>query len=429
MSFKVIVDSCCDLTPSLLREEDFLSVPLTIRVGDHVVVDDASFDQADLLWRMKECETAPQTSCPAPAQYLDAFACGADDLYVITLSARLSGSHNSAQQARQLWLEEHPQARVHIFNSCSASAGEVLLALKVRELAAKGLPFQTVVSEATAFCTEMTTMFVLESLDNLRKNGRLTGLQSVVTGALRIKLLMGATPEGEIYKRGQAMSVKQALSKMVEIMSKDAAHAGKLLAIAHCNCLERAFQLKEMVRKSCHFSDILITETGGISTVYANDGGIVVGAGFFEELAVFESEFSGFDEIGIGSDDIDGLIGFVANSNCGDVGGDRGDGFDIAKLGDRGRVVECEAGLGILVVGGKLVDEIFGELFAGAWTDEDEVGIVFVRAGANEAADAASERHNQYDRSDADGDAECREESAGAIAVKAIERDAKMCSK
>ena len=276
MSFKVIVDSCCDLTPSLLREEDFLSVPLTIRVGDHVVVDDASFDQADLLWRMKECETAPQTSCPAPAQYLDAFACGADDLYVITLSALLSGSHNSAQQARQLWLEEHPQARVHIFNSCSASAGEVLLALKVRELAAKGLPFQTVVSEATAFCTEMTTMFLLESLDNLRKNGRLTGLQSVVTGALRIKLLMGATPEGEIYKRGQAMSVKQALSKMVEIMSKDAAHAGKLLAIAHCNCLERAFQLKEMVRKSCHFSDILITETGGISTVYANDGGIVV---------------------------------------------------------------------------------------------------------------------------------------------------------
>ena len=118
MSFKVIVDSCCDLTPSLLREEDFLSVPLTIRVGDHVVVDDASFDQADLLWRMKECETAPQTSCPAPAQYLDAFACGADDLYVITLSALLSGSHNSAQQARQLvstFLTPAPPLRARCF--------------------------------------------------------------------------------------------------------------------------------------------------------------------------------------------------------------------------------------------------------------------------------------------------------------------------
>ena len=276
MSFKVIVDSCCDLTPSLLREPDFTSVPLTIRVGGASIVDDATFDQAELLWRMKESDTAPQTSCPSPAQYLDAFDCGADELYVVTLSALLSGSHNSAQQARQLWLEEHPDARVHIFNSCSASAGEVLLALKVRELAAAGLPFQAVVLKATAFCSEMETMFVLESLDNLRKNGRLTGLQSVVTGALRIKLLMGATPEGEIYKKGQAMSVKQALSKMVEFMAKDVKHIGKTLAIAHCNCLERAFQLKEMVRKSCQFSDIIISETGGISTVYANDGGIVV---------------------------------------------------------------------------------------------------------------------------------------------------------
>ncbi len=82
-------------------------------------------------------------------------------------------------------------------------------------------------------------------------------------------------------------------------------------------------------------------EFGG--EIVTDDGGVVVGVGFFEELAVFESEFSGFGEIGIGSDDIDGLIGFATNSNCGDVGGDRGTGFDIAKLGDRDRVVEREA--------------------------------------------------------------------------------------
>ena len=80
MSFKVIVDSCCDLTPSLLREDAFLSVPLTIRVGDKHFVDDAGLDRAELLWRMKECESAPQTACPSPAQYLDAFDCGADEI-------------------------------------------------------------------------------------------------------------------------------------------------------------------------------------------------------------------------------------------------------------------------------------------------------------------------------------------------------------
>ena len=153
--------------------------------------------------------------------------------------------------------------------------GEVLLALKVRELAAAGLPFHEVVSQAAAFCGGMHTLFVLESLENLRKNGRLTGLQSVVTAALRIKLLMGSTPQGEICKKGQAMSMKQALGKMVELMAKDPDHVGKLLVLSHCNCLERAFQLREMAQKSCRFSEVFICETGGISTVYANDGGIV----------------------------------------------------------------------------------------------------------------------------------------------------------
>lgn len=275
MSFKIIVDSCCDLTPALLHNSAFCKVPLTIQVGPHTFVDDDTFDQANLLWRMKESEKAPKTSCPSPAAYLEAFDCGADDIYVVTLSALLSGSHNSAAQARLMFLEDHPGVRIHIFNSCSASSGEVLVALKVLELAQSGLDFNAVVQQTSRFINEMETLFVLETLDNLRKNGRLTRLQSLVTGTLKIKLLMGATPEGEICKRGQALSMKQALSKMVELMAKDPAHSGRTLCITHCNCLERAFQLKEMALKSCKFGEILICETGGISTVYANDGGIV----------------------------------------------------------------------------------------------------------------------------------------------------------
>lgn len=81
MSFKIIVDSCCDLTPAQLREDCFVSVPLTIRVGEHIVVDDASFDQGALLWRMKESATAPQSSCPSPIQYLEAFDKQLDALF------------------------------------------------------------------------------------------------------------------------------------------------------------------------------------------------------------------------------------------------------------------------------------------------------------------------------------------------------------
>ena len=238
-------------------------------------MDDETFDQADLIWSMRQSEDAPSTACPSPQAYLDAYQ-GADDVYVVTLSALLSGSHNSAEQARILMEEDRPEVNVHVFNSCSAASGELLVALAVQRLASAGMPFKRVVTEVEQFISQMQTMFVLESLENLRKNGRLTKLQAVITGALKIKLFMGATPEGEICKLGQALTIKQALSKMVDKVAADASHVGRTLAICHCNCLERAFQVKSMIEAKCKFAHILITEAGGITSVYANDGGIVI---------------------------------------------------------------------------------------------------------------------------------------------------------
>lgn len=276
MSFKIVVDSCCDLTAQMRKDPCFAVVPLTIHSNGSTFVDDETFDQADLLWSMKQSEAAPSTSCPSPQSYLDAYRSGDQDIYVVTLSALLSGSHNSAEQARLLLEEEHPEVNVHVFNSCSAAAGEVMVALKIRELAGSGMPFKHVVREVEQFIYRMKTLFVLETLENLRKNGRLTKLQAVVTGALKIKLFMGATPEGEICKLGQALSMKQALGKMVDRMAEDPDHKGRTLAISHCNCLERAFQVKALVEAKCAFSNVIILEARGITTVYANDGGIVV---------------------------------------------------------------------------------------------------------------------------------------------------------
>ncbi len=276
MSYKIVVDSCCEMTEQMKRDEDIVRVPLTIACGDHTFVDDSTFDQADLLWAMKQSKDAPATSCPSPQAYLDAFSGEAGDVYAVTLSALLSGSHNSAQQAKQLLEEDKPDANVHVFNSCSAVCGETLIAMKIKELAENGLPFKKVVREVEQFIQRMKTLFVLEDLENLRKNGRLTKMQAVVTGALRIKLFCHATPEGEIGKLGQALTVKQALGKLVERISGDLDHVGRTLIISHCNCMERAQKLKEQIEAKCRFGQILMTGAGGITTVYANDGGIVV---------------------------------------------------------------------------------------------------------------------------------------------------------
>lgn len=275
MSFKIIVDSCCDLSPEVLSTGVYQSIPLTIHVGDSEFRDDETLRTEVLVDAMAMCQEASHTACPAPAEYLAAYEAAEGDVYVVTLSALLSGSHNSAWQAAQIFREEHPDRNIHVFNSCSASAGETHIALALSKLASSGIPFGEVVAEMDRRIAQMNTLFVLENLDVLRKAGRLTRVQSLVTGALRVKLVMGATPQGEIMRHGQALSIKQALNKLCAIMAADQRHRGRLLCISHCLCRERAEYLRALAFKTCDFADVRIEETRGISSFYANSGGIV----------------------------------------------------------------------------------------------------------------------------------------------------------
>lgn len=273
MSYRLICDSCTDPTPDLRGDPHFTMVPLSIHVGAETMADDEELRQAVLLEKMRAAPGGTKTSCPAPAAYLQHFCDG--DNYVVTLSGRLSGSYNAAMQACAIYREEGGRGQVHVFNSRSATAGQTQAALLIRELAGAGTPFREVVDQVEAYLERMQTLFVLETLDNLRKNGRLTRMQSLVTGALRVKLLMGATPEGEIEKLGQGLSIRQTLGKMVSHIAADPGHVRKRLVLAHCNCQERVEHVRELVEQKCDFSEIVIVPTGGIATVYANNGGVV----------------------------------------------------------------------------------------------------------------------------------------------------------
>ena len=275
MGYKILCDSCTDFTPEMAADPHYARIPLRIFVGKEEFVDDGSIQQQVLLDAMKRCHEAPRTACPSPAHYMEHFD-DAEDIYIVTLSERLSGSCNAAVQAVTFYQEEGGKHNVHIFNSRSASAGQVQAALLIRELASQGLPFQQVVDQVEQYLDEMDTMFVLENLDNLRKNGRLTKVQALVTSSLRIKLLMGSTPEGEIRKLSQGFSERQALHKMIQRCADQPSHQGKRLVISHCNCPERAQYVRELAEKMCQFKEIIVTATGGISTVYAYDGGIVI---------------------------------------------------------------------------------------------------------------------------------------------------------
>ena len=99
---------------------------------------------------------------------------------MVTLSEQLSGSYNSARLGQQLFEEKHPERKVHVFNSRSASIGQTLVAMKAEEYELAGCSFEEVVEKTEQFVDGLDTYFVLESLETLRKNGRLSGIKAFV---------------------------------------------------------------------------------------------------------------------------------------------------------------------------------------------------------------------------------------------------------
>ena len=279
MDYKIIVDSCGELTYKMKESGIYLSAPLSMQVDGDTIMDDETFDQADFLRRVAASPECPKSSCPSPEKYMELYSGEERRVYVVTLSSELSGSFNSAQLAAKLWKEEHGEdgRQIHVFNSRSASVGETLIACKVRECEEQGMTFEETVSETEAYIEGQHTYFVLENLDTLRKNGRLTGIRSFVASALNIKPVMGSTPQGTICQLGQARGMKRALAKMTEQIVRDGKRTKeKVLAIAHCNCPERAREVERMILDKIRVRDSFIVDTAGISTMYANDGGIIV---------------------------------------------------------------------------------------------------------------------------------------------------------
>ena len=277
MSYKIAIDSCGELLNEWKDDERIESVPLTLMVGGESIIDDETFDQKDFLKKVASCLECPKSACPSPERYMKAYECEADHIYAVTLSSELSGSYNSAVLGKSLFLEDNPGKKIHVFNSKSASGGESLIAMKIVECEEKGLSFEEVIETVDKYIEEMSTFFVLENLETLRKNGRLSRVKALVASALKIKPVMGSTPEGSICQFDQARGMNKAIVKMVELVGEKGINIHeKIVAITYCNCPERAKMLEEAIRERLNPAKIVVMDTAGVSSMYANDGGVIV---------------------------------------------------------------------------------------------------------------------------------------------------------
>ena len=276
MKYKIVVDSCCELPKEYLSDERFERVPLGIEVGDYHILDDETFDQAEFLKRVAAYPKCPKSFCPSPERFMEAYHTEAEHVFAVTLSSKLSGSYNSAELSKRLYLEHYGEKKIHVVDSESASGGEAQIALKLLELEEEGLSFEEIVEKIEAFRDEMNTYFVLDNLETLRKNGRLSSVKAVVASTINIKPVMGAD-KGTIYQRGQGIGMKKALAKMADMIAGELMDAAKKrIIITHCNAAERAQTVKRLLESKVSVREILVMDTAGISSMYANDGGVIV---------------------------------------------------------------------------------------------------------------------------------------------------------
>ncbi len=277
MRYKIVVDSCCELPQDLKQDDRFEIVPLTLMVGDkYEKEDNEDFNQREFLDAVASCPECPKSACPSPERYMEAYRTEAEHVYAVTLSSKLSGSYNSALLGKNLYHEKYGDKDILVVDSKSASCGETQIAYKIVELEERGLSFDEITARIGQFVKGMNTYFVLENLDTLRKNGRLSGVKALVASTLNIKPVMGAD-DGSIIQLGQGIGMKKALGKMADTAIEQAADPGKKrLMITHCNNLKAAEFVRRHIEEKLEFMETLILDAAGVSSMYANEGGVIL---------------------------------------------------------------------------------------------------------------------------------------------------------
>lgn len=273
MEYKIVMDSAGDLLE--MEGAEFSNVPLKILAGDREFVDDATTDVEEMVDYMRTYVGKSSTACPSAGEYLEAFG-DAEDVYCVTITSGLSGSFNAARIAAQTYLEQHPQRRVHVFDSLSAGPEMTLVAEKIRELVQQKLPFDKIVSLVEEYNLKTQLAFSLESLHNLAQNGRVPGAVAKIAGMLSIRLVGKASDEGTLQPTGKARGDQKVPGELLKQLL-NLGYKGGRVRIHHCYNLPSAQRLKDAILEKFPQASIIIQRTNALCSFYAEKGGMLVG--------------------------------------------------------------------------------------------------------------------------------------------------------
>ena len=272
MNIKIVADSSANLPA--FSGLDYASVPLKIVTDEKEYVDDTSLNTEQMVCELEAYKGRSGTACPSVGDWLESFG-EADCVFTIAITSNLSGSHNAALQAKEIYEDTHPGRRVICLDSLSTGPEMVLTAEKIRELVAAGLDIDTVETQIREYMKKTHLLFSLESMDNLAKNGRVSKVVAKAAGILGIRVVGKASDVGTLQQLHKCRGEKKALQTMLEEMEAHGFTGGKV-RIAHGLNEAGAKALLEVIRSAYPNIEATIVPFGGLCCFYAERGGLMV---------------------------------------------------------------------------------------------------------------------------------------------------------
>lgn len=271
----IVVDSCAEFNDGMLAQNNTKRVPFFVDVNGKYLMADPEMDIDSLLDDIKATKDVTKSAAPTPDSFYEAGK-GYDEVFYVTISSKLSTTYNNAYIAKTMLEEDNPSVNVHVFDSKSAACGESLLVEMIQKGIKENNTFEKIVSDVEEKVKDMQTVFVLEDISTLVKNGRVSKIKGFLASKLSI-MPISIGVDGEIDVRHQARGVKNALAKTVDTFGEVSnSFSGKTLYITHVKNEERANALKDLALQKYDFKDVKIFDATGLSTVYANRNGLIM---------------------------------------------------------------------------------------------------------------------------------------------------------
>lgn len=270
---KFVADSSCDRP--VIDGLDVLYPPLTISTDERSFCDDESLNVVEMLDYLADYKGRSYTACPSVDSWLQAFE-GGNEIYAVTITSGLSGSYNSAMAARELYLQAHPDAMVHVFDSLSTGPELVLLLEKLRDLKASGLSFAETVAQAIEYQKKTRLFFALQNLHNMAQNGRVSKVVAAAIGMLSIRIVGTASFEGTLEQlarpRGDSKTMKEMLAQL-----ENAGYRGGRIHIADVDNVKLRDSFAAMVKEKWPNAKISTAHCSGLCSYYAERGALMIG--------------------------------------------------------------------------------------------------------------------------------------------------------